>query len=182
MTAESSQIRDRQSALAFLFGRIDYERTRTVPYRSRRFKLDRMRQLSERIGHPERAFPAVHIAGTKGKGSTAGMIAAVLQAAGYRTGLYTSPHLHRLEERFVVDGSQCSELELVSLLAEVQHVVLDMDREAAARGDHEGPTYFEITTAAALLHFQRRGSIARCWKWVWGEGLIPRISARAWCR
>ncbi len=157
MTVQSLQIRDRASAQAFLFGRIDYERTWTVPYRSRRFKLDRMRQLATRLGSPERAFPAVHIAGTKGKGSTAGMVASVLTTAGYRTGLYTSPHLHRLEERFVVDGQPCTELELVTLLAEIQEVVLEMDREAAAGKQRQGPTYFEITTAAALLHFQRRG-------------------------
>ncbi len=156
MTIPSSPIRDRATALAFLFGRIDYERTRNVPYRSRRFKLDRMRQLASRLGSPERTFPAVHVAGTKGKGSTAGMIASVLTAAGYRTGLYTSPHLHSLEERFVVDGQQCSEQELVELLAEIQEVVLEMDREAAASAEL-GPTYFEITTAAAMLHFQRRG-------------------------
>ncbi len=157
MTAKSLKISDRDSALAFLFGRIDYERSRFVPYRSRRFKLDRMRQLAARLGYPEQAFPAVHIAGTKGKGSTAGMIASVLSAAGYRTGLYTSPHLHRLEERFVVDGQQCTEAELVNLFAEIQEVVLEMDHQAAAHRQQQGPTYFEITTAAALLHFQRRG-------------------------
>ena len=79
-----------------------------------------MRQLAARVGHPEQAFPAIHIAGTKGKGSTAAMIASVLGAAGYRTGLYTSPHLHRLEERFVVDGQPCDEETLVSLLSRLQ--------------------------------------------------------------
>lgn len=154
MTADRSPIRDYQSASEFLFGRINYERTRGVPYRSRGFKLDRMRQLATRLGHPEQAFPAVHIAGTKGKGSTAAMVASVLRAAGYRTGLYTSPHLHRLEERFVVDGRPCDEQTLVSLLARLQGVVLDMDDEARGDEDPPGPTYFEITTAAALLHFR----------------------------
>lgn len=155
MTAENSPIRDRPSALEFLFGRIDYERTRSVPYRSRRFKLDRMQQLAAMLGEPQRQYPAVHIAGTKGKGSTAQMVASALSAAGLRTGLYTSPHLHRLEERFVVDGRQCSESQLVDLLASVQPAVRQLDKEAVERDHGQGPTYFEITTAAALLHFQR---------------------------
>ncbi len=156
MTADRSPIRDYQSAAAFLFGRINYERTRGVPYRSRGFKLDRMRQLAARLGHPEQAFPAVHIAGTKGKGSTAAMIASVLTAAGYRTGLYTSPHLDCLEERFVVDGRPCDQATLVSLLARLQGPVLDMDDPVRTPEHHLGPTYFEITTAAALLYFQDR--------------------------
>ena len=157
MTAQPPEITDYRSASEFLFGRINYERTRRVPYRSRRFKLDRMRQLMARVGNPERAFPAVHIAGTKGKGSTAGMIASTLSTAGYRTGLYTSPHLHRLEERFVVDGHPCSENELVALLSRLQGAVIALDDEARGRGELQGPTYFEITTAAALLHFRDRG-------------------------
>ena len=109
-------------------------------------------------GIPEQDFPAVHIAGTKGKGSTASMIAAALTAAGLRTGLYTSPHLHRLEERFVVDGQQCTEAELVALLSEIQQAVEQLDALAACKAmTVQGPTYFEITTAAALLHFQRKG-------------------------
>ena len=155
MSAGNSPIRDRESALAFLFGRIDYERTRTIPYRARRFKLDRMQRLVALLGHPERAYPAIHIAGTKGKGSTAAMLAAVWTAAGFRTGLYTSPHLQRVEERFVVDGQECSEAELVALLSDIHGVLGRLDAEAANDADLAEPTYFEITTAAALLHFQR---------------------------
>src|SRR5690349_14526866 len=99
-TATSS----RDSALAFLHSRIDYERTAAVPYGNRDFRLDRMRELLARLGHPERGQQIVHVAGTKGKGSTAAMTAAMLSAAGYRTGLYTSPHLHHVEERLVIDG------------------------------------------------------------------------------
>src|SRR5688572_17651561 len=92
---------DRTSALEFLFGRINYERTVHIPYRTGGLKLERMQQLLALLGDPHLSLPVVHIAGTKGKGSTATMIAGILQAAGYRTGLYTSPHLERLEERFV---------------------------------------------------------------------------------
>ena len=153
MTNELRPICDRETALAFLFNRIDYERTRRVPYHSRRFKLDRMVRLLELLDHPDRGLPIVHIAGTKGKGSTAQMVASVLNASGLRTGLYTSPHLERLEERFTVAGCQCSADQLVQLLATIQPAVEQMDRETA---EGHGPTYFEITTAAALLHFRRQ--------------------------
>lgn len=153
---EHSPIQDRESALAFLFDRIDYERTRTIPYRARGFKLDRMQRLVALLGHPELKYPTIHVAGTKGKGSTATMIAAALTAAGIRTGLYTSPHLERVEERFVVDGHQCREAELVALLSDLHAVVRQLDAEAAETPELSEPTYFEITTAAALLHFQRQ--------------------------
>lgn len=156
MGSSARSVHDHASATAFLFGRINYERARRVPYRSRRFKLDRMRQLVDRLGNPQRSFPAVHITGTKGKGSTAVMMASVLAAAGYRTGLYTSPHLHRLEERFVVDGHTCDPAVLVELLARIEPVVRDLDRRTDDQGDSLAPTYFEITTAAALLYFQDR--------------------------
>lgn len=153
---ERSPIQDRDSALAFLFSRIDYERTHAVPYRSQGFKLDRMRRLAELLEHPELDYPVIHVAGTKGKGSTATMIAAVLTAAGFRTGLYTSPHLERVEERFVVAGQQCDEHELVSLLSDIWPATREMDAERSEDAGPTGPTYFEMTTAMAFLHFQRQ--------------------------
>ena len=154
---QGKHIVDRQSALEYLYGRIDYERTGAIPYRSRLFKLDRMQELLARLGNPHHGVDVVHIAGTKGKGSTAAMVASVLISAGYRTGLYTSPHLDRLEERFCVEGRACSEQELVQLVAYVQPVVEEMDRESAGSSNTDtGPTYFEITTAMAMLHFCRR--------------------------
>jgi dihydrofolate synthase/folylpolyglutamate synthase len=155
MTDAVGPIRDHATALDFLFNRIDYERTRSVPYHSRRFKLNRMVRLLELLGNPGQDLPIVHIAGTKGKGSTAQMVASVLNATGLRTGLYTSPHLERLEERFAVAGRQCTSDQLVSLLATIQPAVQQMDQESADRNGGHGPTYFEITTAAALLHFRR---------------------------
>jgi dihydrofolate synthase / folylpolyglutamate synthase len=141
-------------ALAFLLGRIDYERALSIPYNQRDFRLDRMRSLLARLGNPQDRLKIVHVAGTKGKGSTSAMIAAALTAAGYRTGLYTSPHLERLEERIVVDGEMCSAEELVSLVGQVRPIVDEMDREARRHDPEElGPTYFEITTALAMLHF-----------------------------
>jgi dihydrofolate synthase / folylpolyglutamate synthase len=144
-----------QQALDFLFGRIDYERAAVVPYGRREFRLDRMRQLLRRLDNPHQAFPIVHIAGTKGKGSTAAMIASVLTAAGYRTGLYSSPHLDRIEERMAIDGRPCSVEELVDLVESVRPAVEALDR-GADRGGAGRPTYFEITTAMALVQFARR--------------------------
>src|SRR5262245_33391863 len=124
----ATEICDRASALEYLLGRINYERTSTVPYQSAAFKLDRMRQLLSLLGDPHLALKAVHIAGTKGKGSTAAMIASILSEAGFATGLYTSPHLERLEERFLVDGRECCNAEFVRLAVEVQAAAIEMDR------------------------------------------------------
>ena len=152
------QIHDRDAALAFLYGRIDYERSAKLPYRSRGLKLDRMRELLSHLGNPHQQFPVIHVAGTKGKGSTSAMVAAILSAAGYRTGLYTSPHLNQIEERMAVGGKPCSGEELIDLVEQVRAVVEQMDAECGRNGKGErGPTYFEITTAAAMLHFARRG-------------------------
>lgn len=146
-----------QEPLRFLFERINYERLQSMPYHERLLKLDRMRCLLRGLGDPHLRLPAVHIAGTKGKGSTAAMLAAVLSAAGYRTGLYTSPHLERLEERIAIDGQPLRTAELAELVARVRPVVEEMDRRAAREPAEIGPTYFELTTALAMLHFAERG-------------------------
>lgn len=144
----------RQSALDFLLGRIDYERSLSIPYGEQQFQLARMRDLLERLDRPDRKFPIIHIAGTKGKGSTSAMIAAALSACGLTTGLYTSPHLERLEERFCIDGVPCPGDEFASLVQQLRPIVAAMDTEAARRGPPNfGPTYFELTTALALMHF-----------------------------
>ncbi len=141
----------------FLMGRIDYERTLSMPCSEAAFKLDRMRELLDRLGNPQRGLPIVHVAGTKGKGSTAAMVAAILTAAGYRTGLFTSPHLERVEERIVIDGRPCSAAELEEAVEQIRPTIETMDAEGAKNNspDH-GPTYFEIVTAAALCHFARQ--------------------------
>jgi len=140
------------AALEFLGSRIDFERTCPVPYDQRDFRLDRMRDLLARLGNPQDALRIVHVAGTKGKGSTAAMIAAVLSAAGYKTGLYTSPHLDRVEERLMIDGAICPSDEFGELVGRIQPIVLEMDAQCHERG-FTGPTYFEIVTALALLRF-----------------------------
>ena len=145
------------AALEFLLGRINYERVAVLPYGERQLKLDRMRTLLNRLGNPDAGIPIIHVAGTKGKGSTSALVAAVLHAAGYDVGVYSSPHLERLEERFCINGQPCSAEDLVALVDRIRPVVQQMDDTAEAAGDasHQ-PTFFELTTALALMHFADR--------------------------
>ncbi len=116
-----------------------------------RFGIDRMRLLSERLGHPERSFPVVHVAGTNGKGSVAAMMEAALRACGLRTGLFTSPHLVRQGERVQVDRRILGEDEIVRHVRELQPVAAELGRRDL--DDH--PSFFEFMTAIAFLQFQR---------------------------
>ncbi|MBT4867657.1 MAG: bifunctional folylpolyglutamate synthase/dihydrofolate synthase [Planctomycetaceae bacterium] len=145
-------IQTRGQALSFLFSRIDYERTAHSRAAASCFKLDRMQQLLERLDDPQLQLPAVHIAGTKGKGSTAVMVSEMLSAAGFRTGLFTSPHIHDFEERMRVDGATPSEQELVEVTNRILEVVAAMDQLPEGMQ----PTYFEIVTAMAWLFFSLR--------------------------
>jgi len=105
--------------LNFLLEFTDYEKVTKYKYDIATFNLERVEDLMAAVGKPHRAFRSVHIAGTKGKGSTAAMVQSILTAAGLRTGLYTSPHLSRLEERMTVDGKLMSESELVRIINEL---------------------------------------------------------------
>ncbi len=142
-----------EQAIEYLYGRINFERIHAESFTTGDFKLDRMRLLLERIGNPQERILAVHVAGTKGKGSTCTMIASILTQAGYRTGLYTSPHLIRYEERFVVDGVQPEPHAVVDLVNRLRPHVAAMDRLPARMH----PTYFEITTALAWMYFEDCG-------------------------
>ena len=142
---------DRDAAIAWLMGRVNYERTAVVPLAEEAFKLDRIRELLRRLGDPQAGLRIVHVAGTKGKGSTSAMIAAACEAAGLRAGLYTSPHLEKLEERFTVSGEPCTAAELVGLVERVRPIAKAMDHQPVG-----GPTFFDLTTAMALLHFADR--------------------------
>ncbi|REK09925.1 MAG: bifunctional folylpolyglutamate synthase/dihydrofolate synthase [Planctomycetota bacterium] len=166
-------------AAQFLASRINYERAATVPYGKRDFRLDRMRQLLARLGNPHDGLRIAHIAGTKGKGSAAAMLAAVLTAAGYRTGLYSSPHLDRVEERLAIDGVPCPADELAELVAQVRPVVTAMDAESPGpEGESTRPTYFEIVTALALLRFAQQGTQAA----VLEVGMGGRLDSTNVCR
>ena len=146
-----------REAVDYLVGRIDYERMLSVPYCTREYKLDRMRDLLVRLGNPQLRFPIIHVGGTKGKGSTSAMIAGILSSAGLRTGLFTSPHLDGVEERLAIGGAPCPPQRLAELVAELRAVVDAMDVAAAQANDETGPTFFELTTALALMHFATAG-------------------------
>jgi dihydrofolate synthase/folylpolyglutamate synthase len=116
-----------------------------------KFGLDNMRALCAALDHPERTFRSIHVAGTNGKGSVSAMVATALGAAGYRTGLYTSPHLLRLEERFVIAGREVARDALAASAARVKAAVETLLRE----GRLDAPaTFFECTTAVAFVLFR----------------------------
>ncbi len=158
-------------ALAFWYGRINYEVRAAGPGD---LKLERMRALLRRLGDPQDRVRLVHVTGTKGKGSTCAMITSVLRAAGYRVGLFTSPHLEHVEERVQVDGAPISRAELVARMAEVAPAVRAMEAEP----DLPPPTFFEIGTALGFLHFVRR----RCEIAVIEVGLGGRFDSTNVCR
>src|SRR5262249_31378932 len=108
----------------------------------------------ERLGHPERAFRSVHIAGTNGKGSTAAMIEDGLRVGGFHTGLYTSPHLVRINERIRVDGREIPDAEFCAAFEEVQSTV---EQLLAAGALEWHPRFFEFVTAMAFCHFRSAG-------------------------
>lgn len=131
-------------ALRFLGGLADFERLRIVRYNSQNFDLDRMRTLLKRIGNPQDQFRSVHVAGTKGKGSTCAMIASMLRANGYKVGLYTSPHLLDIRERIVINGEMISQADFARLVKLVEPVIARIKPI---------PTFFDVLTAVAFKHF-----------------------------
>jgi dihydrofolate synthase/folylpolyglutamate synthase len=119
---------------------------------SHKFDLEHMRVLLRSMGHPERTFPSVLIAGTNGKGSTAATLASILLASGLKTGLYTSPHLVRLNERIRVNGEQISDGQFAGLHGEVDKIAGQLV-ESGELPWH--PSFFEMMTAFAFSHFAR---------------------------
>ncbi len=132
-------------AIAYLHGLTDYEMKRVRRYTPEVFDLSRVERMLEAVGNPHRDFPSVHIAGSKGKGSTAAMIESCLRTAGYRTGLYTSPHLHTFRERIRATGMKIERAEVVALVEELRPLVERMP----------GLTTFEVITTMGFLYFAR---------------------------
>lgn len=133
---------------------VEYLLSLIGPLRSSNFGLDRMRRLSAVLGNPEKSFRIIHVAGTNGKGSTAAMIEAGLRAAGQTTGLFTSPHLVRFNERIRLNGEEISDS---AFAATVDEVRVANDRLADELGPHSHPTLFESMTAAAFRAFRDAG-------------------------
>src|SRR3990170_348908 len=135
-----------QEALDYLYSFVDYSQERSYRYSADVFDLSRMWELLRRLGDPQAAYPTVHVAGTKGKGSVSSLIASSLTAAGYRTGLYTSPHLVRFTERIRIDREEIPEADLAALVEEMKPKAAQVP----------GLTTFELVTALGFLHFARR--------------------------
>lgn len=163
-----------EQALEFLFSRINYERAHSDDYSSSDFKLDRMTKLLSLLGDPQERIPAVHIAGTKGKGSTAAMVSSILAAAGERVGLVTSPHMEAFEERMRVDGRTPTAAQIIELVNQVAEPVAWLDRTPGRMA----PTYFEIATALAWVYFEQQQVTTA----VLEVGLGGRLDATNVCR
>ena len=133
-------------------GMVDYERPATIPGGRARYDLERIGALLETLGNPHLGAPTVHVAGTKGKGSTTAMVASILDAAGLSTGLFTSPHLHTFRERIRVGGRPIPEDEFAGLVEALWPAVEEMRRTG-----HGRVTVFELLTAMAFRCFQERG-------------------------
>ncbi len=125
-------------------------------FRMRRFGmhpgLDVIQAVLGALGHPEQSFPAIHVAGSKGKGSVAAMAAAILSAHGLRTGLFTSPHLQSYRERIQIDRTPISRQDVVSGLGRIRKIAESLLERGAV---NQAPTFFETTTALAFDYFAR---------------------------
>ena len=157
-----------QATLEYLYTFVDYSLVRNFRNSPETFDLGRMRRLAEALGNPQDQYPVIHVAGTKGKGSVAALCASALRAAGYRVGLYTSPHLDDFAERIQFDGQPIPHAELVSLVDEQRLTFQSIPRL----------TFFEITTALAFLYFARQKATAG----VIEVGLGGRLDATNICR
>lgn len=143
--AAPRKFRTARSALNYLNSLVNYERATRAKYDKTNFGTSRMSRMLASMGNPHRSFKSVHIAGTKGKGSTAAMLAEMLRACDLKVGLYTSPHLLDIRERIVMDGEMITESAFAKAVSAAA--------EAAARARIASPTYFEILTAAAFHVF-----------------------------
>src|SRR3984893_7529320 len=135
-----------ENAVASMFA-LGHELSQTP---SNKFDLAHMRVLLKAMNHPERVFPSVLIAGTNGKGSTAATLASILRASGLKTGLYTSPHLVRINERIRVNGKEISDRDFARLHGDVDRVA---ERLIAQEELPWHPSFFEMMTAIAFAHF-----------------------------
>jgi dihydrofolate synthase/folylpolyglutamate synthase len=138
-----------REAMRYLFDRTDYEKQEHLRYNVTTFNLDRMKKLLTLLGNPHKKIRTVHIGGTKGKGSTATMLARMLESNGYKVGLYTSPHVVHLHERIEVDSKMITEPEMLRLMNRLYASVEKLSKK-------DPPTFFELMTALAFMYFMDR--------------------------
>ncbi|MDD5311590.1 MAG: bifunctional folylpolyglutamate synthase/dihydrofolate synthase [Dehalococcoidia bacterium] len=138
----------------FLIGLTDYEKSSSVLYNAGNYDLRRMELLLGSIANPHRGRRTVHITGTKGKGSTAAMISGVLSAAKYRTGLFTSPHLHSWRERIALNGTPITKKDFAGIADSLELLVRSINSEAR----FGKLTTFEVITAMAFLYFEMKNA------------------------
>ena len=132
-----------QDSLDFIYSFVDFSMKRHVDDSHHFFKLDRMRKFAELLDNPQDNYPSIHVTGTKGKGSVAALCASALQAAGYKVGLYTSPHLQEFTERIQINGMEIDKAELVALVNRLRPLTQQVPEI----------TTFELTTALGFLYF-----------------------------
>ncbi|WP_347273411.1 folylpolyglutamate synthase/dihydrofolate synthase family protein [Candidatus Kuenenia sp.] len=145
-------LRSYEEACAFLNASLDYEKLISYQYNTSTFSLDRMVRLLEQVGNPHREFSSLHITGTKGKGSTAIMLSTVLQYAGYKTGLFTSPHLTNLKERIQFNHTNISKEDFTAAL----NILVPYIQRLRNTNPAESPTFFETLTAICFLYFKEK--------------------------
>ena len=143
----STEVNSYSRALRFLSTLNDYERLRIVRYNTDTFNLDRMRTLLRKLSNPQDKFRSVHVAGTKGKGSTCAMVAGMLQACGYKVGLYTSPHMVDIRERICINGEMITQVDFAKMIRAVAPIVSH---------SKPMPTYFDVLTAVAFKYFAEK--------------------------
>lgn len=151
------------NSLDYLYSFVDYSLKHSSELAKADFSLDRMFALMESLGNPQKKYPIIHVAGTKGKGSVSALCASGLKSAGYKVGLYTSPHLLDYCERIQIDGGPISHKQLNELIEEIKPHVARIEKL----------TTFEITTALAFMAFAKYGVTAA----VFEVGLGGRLDA-----
>src|SRR6266404_3885812 len=119
-----------------------------------KFNLENITILADALGDPQKKYPSIHIAGTNGKGSTAAFLESILRHAGYRTGLYTSPHLERINERIRVNGDEISDQAFADIFSRIHSVIEGLLADGTLRAH---PTFFECVTAIAFSYFAEAG-------------------------
>ncbi len=145
-----------QETLAYLHDRINYETFRSIPYDNLEKRLGRLRLLLDELGTPDKNYPIIHVAGTKGKGSTCVFLEQILRHAGYRVGRFSSPHLHSLMERFTINGVPCDQEHFATILFELKERLPLLEKKYQFDGETQNHlTFFDLTTIFAFEYFAR---------------------------